>query len=149
MGTKLIFPGFTNRLSVCLSLCPFLKRETRLRYCRQGEKLKIYLHIQKAVKNCIEMPKSVFLDKIVTSMHRPRRDGSTGFVSTTCFPDLSHTQITTNYCPQPTTACTPLGNMTLKFRIEAHRETRSAQRPVSEFMRRPKFFRRAHNVFCK
>ena len=90
---------------------------------------------------------SVFLDKIVTSMHKPRQDGSTGFVSTTCFPDLSHTQILTEYCHQPTTALTPLGEMTKKFRVEAHRESRSVQRPMSELVRKPKFFRRAHNVF--
>ena len=65
----------------------------------------------------------------------------------TTLSDLSHTQIITDYCHQPTTALTPLGEMTRKFRVEAHRETRTVQRPMSELVRKPKFFRRAHNVF--
>ena len=91
--------------------------------------------------------KSIFLDKLVTSMHRPRMKGSTGFVSTTTLPDLAHTFITTSFCPQETKAMTPKGEMTSTYKYEAYQQSRIVERPASELRMRPKFFKRAHNVF--
>lgn len=91
--------------------------------------------------------KIVFLDQIVTSMHRPPMKGSTGFVSTTTLPDLAHTHITTSFCPPEPKAVTPSGIMTPKYKDEAYKKSRLVERPISELKMRPKFFKRAHNVF--
>ena len=91
--------------------------------------------------------KGIFLDKIVTSMHCPPLKGSTGFVSMTTLPDLAHTHITTSFCPQEPKAITPSGIMTPTYKFEAYQQSRVVERPASELKMRPKFFKRAHNVF--
>ena len=93
------------------------------------------------------MPK-VFLDKLVTSAHLPRVEGSTGYCSTSVFPDLSHSMITTRFCPPQSRAMTPLGEMTKTYRAESFLRVRSVERPMSELKRKAKFFRKAHNVFA-
>jgi hypothetical protein len=47
---------------------------------------------------------TLYLDKLVTEPHVPKRKGQIGFYSTENIPDLSHTGCTTFYHPQPMTA---------------------------------------------
>ncbi len=86
----------------------------------------------------------------MTSAHLPRQKGSTGYYSTTVFPDLSHSQITTRFCPpkERVVAMTPLGVITKKYREESQQNVRMVERPCSELKHKAKFFRKAHNVFA-
>ena len=92
------------------------------------------------------MPK-VFFDKLVTSAHFPPADGSRGYCSTTIFPDLSHTMLSTSFCPPKTTAMTPKGQMTRIFKQHAFRRYQTCERSAAEGRYVPKFFKRAANVF--
>ena len=92
------------------------------------------------------MPK-VFLDKLVTSAHFPPAEGSRGYCSTTIFPDLSHTMLSTSFCPPKTTAMTPKGQMTQIFKQHAFRRYQTCERGAAEARHVPKFFKRAANVF--
>jgi len=92
------------------------------------------------------MPK-VFLDKLVTSAHFPPADGSRGYCSTTVFPDLSHTMLSTSFCPPKTAAITPKGEMTRIFKQQSFRRYQACERGAAEARYIPKFFKRASSVF--
>jgi hypothetical protein len=93
------------------------------------------------------MPK-VFLDKIVTSAHVPPSQGSRKYISTTTFPDLSHTMISTKFCPVLPSAMTPNGEMTRTYKHHAFRLYQTCERPSAELKMKVKFFKRAHHVFA-
>jgi len=94
------------------------------------------------------MPK-VFLDKLVTSAHMPRAEGSRGYTSKTTFPDLSHTMISTSFCPAGAPAAmTPKGEFLRTYRHHAFMTHQKNERPAASMKRKPKFFKRAHNVFA-
>ena len=92
------------------------------------------------------MPK-VFLDKIVTSAHFPPAEGSRKYTSTITFPDLSHTMISTKFCPILPSAMTPNGEMTRTYKRHAFRQYQTCERPSAEIKMKKRFFLRASHVF--
>jgi hypothetical protein len=93
------------------------------------------------------MPK-VFLDKLVTSAHMPRAEGSRGYISKTTFPDLSHTMISTQFCAPKPNALTSKGEVLQTYKHHAFVKYQKTERPNAELKHKPKFFKRAHNVFA-
>ena len=87
------------------------------------------------------------MDKLVTSAHYPPVEGSRGYCSTTTFPDLSHTMLSTNFCQPQTVAITPKGEMTKVFRQQAFRLYQGCERGAAEIKTKPRFFKRASYVF--
>jgi hypothetical protein len=58
---------------------------------------------------------SVYLDKIITAPHFPKRNGQTGFNSLSVLPDLSHTGLATSLQPPIVKTIDEEGNGICKF----------------------------------
>ena len=88
-----------------------------------------------------------YLDKISTAPHIPNLDGQTGYISTDCMPDISHTGIQTKIHPFIPPAVTPGGKITNEYRVNSYKTMGQLHREHLAANSMEITFKRGHKQF--